>query len=223
MCHRFTMLTHDEVDDVVRALSCGVHLGWKSDWPATAPRCDAFPGTAVRIIAQDNAGVLAPVDAVWGFSASWSKRPVFNTRIETALGPGESMWSVAIERGRCIVAASRFFETRDRTDGGLGDAVPTMPEQGRSLYSFGMSDAEPVLLAGVRQDGCFSVVTTKANESVGAIHDRMPLVLAWHEAWCWLGDGFASLADRSRISLDVHAENVSSSPPGVSAGQMRLF
>lgn len=223
MCHRFTMLTHDEVDDVVRALSCGVHLGWKPDWPAAAPRRDAFPGAAVRIIAQDGAGALVPVDAVWGFSASWSKRPVFNTRIETALGPGESMWAEAIEHGRCIVAASRFFETRNRTDAGLGDAVPAMPKRGRSLYSFGMPDAEPVLLAGVRQDGCFSVVTTKPNESVGAIHDRMPLTLAWHEAWRWLGDGFASLADRSRIALDVRAESAPSSPSGVSAGQMRLF
>lgn len=223
MCHRFTMLTHEEVDDVVRALSCGVHLGWKPDWPAAAPRRDAFPGTAARIIAQDSAGALAPVDAVWGFSAPWSKRPVFNARIETALGPGESMWSEAIEHGRCIVAASRFFETRNRADAGLGDAATAMLKRGRSLYSFGMPDAEPVLLAGVLQDGCFSVVTTKPNESVGAIHNRMPLVLAWHEAWRWLGDGFASLADRSCISLDMHDENALSSLPGVSAGQMRLF
>ncbi|MDO4442725.1 MAG: SOS response-associated peptidase family protein [Slackia sp.] len=224
MCHRFTMLNHDEVEDVVRALECGVSLGWKPDWPARAPHGDAFPGASVCIIARNESGDLALASAAWGFSAPWSKRPLFNTRIETALSSDGGIWSGAIAHGRCIVPAVRFFETKNRS---VAEGIPAADrpaERRRSLYSFGMPDGEPVLLAGVQQEGCFSVVTTEPNESVSPVHDRMPLVLAWHEAWMWLGSDFASLADRSGLPLDVRAEEKSRlRVPNVSDNQMRLF
>ena len=234
VCHRFTMLTHDETQDVVRALSYGAALVWEPDWPACAPRVDAFPGSCVGVIVPTVSGGVEVVEATWGFTAPWAKHPVFNTRIETALSPDGSIWSAAVAQGRCIVPAVRFFETQNRlvavsdpasSDNGaafVSDAVS--PKRRRRLYSFGMPDGEPVLLAGVQQDGRFSVVTTEPNESVAPIHDRMPLVLAWHEAWRWLGPDFASLANRSGSPLDVRAEGESCRrTPGIPDNQMRLF
>ncbi len=223
MCHRFTMLTHDETQDVVRALSYGAAPVWEPDWPVRAPRVDAFPGSCVGIIVPTASGGVETVEAVettWGFTAPWAKRPVFNTRIETALSSEGGMWSRAIAQGRCIVPAARFFETQNRPDASDGVAK----KRRRSLYSFGMPDGGPVLLAGVQQDGCFSVVTTQPNASVVSVHDRMPLVLAWHEAWCWLGDGFASLADRGSIALESRLERQSGHrPDALIDGQMSLF
>lgn len=220
MCHRFTMLTHDETQDVVRALSCGAAPVWEPDWPACAPRVDAFPGSCVGIIVPTASGGVEAVEATWGFTAPWAKRPVFNTRIETALSSEGGMWSRAIAQGRCIVPAARFFETQNQPDASDGVAK----KRRRSLYSFGIPDDAPVLLAGVQQDGCFSVVTTQPNASVVSIHDRMPLVLSWHEAWRWLGDGFASLADRGAIVLESRFEQQSEPRSSALAdGQMSLF
>ena len=211
MCHRFTMLTHDEVEDVMRAIECGVRPEWEPDWPARSPRDDAFPGASARIIAQ-------------GASAPWAKRPVFNTRIETALSPGGTMWSSAIAQGRCIVPAVRFFETQNRFGyDGTFEQGAVGAKKRRNSYSFGMPDAAPVLLAGVRQDGRFSIVTTRPNESVAPVHDRMPLVLSLQEAWRWLGVGFASLADRSGIALEARLGRRPLRPDASIGGQMSLF
>ena len=220
MCHRFTMLTHDETQDVVRALSYGTAPVWEPDWPVRAPRVDAFPGSCVGIIVPTASGGVEAVEATWGLTAPWAKRPVFNTRIETALSSEGGMWSRAIAQGRCIVPAARFFETQNQPDASDGVAK----KRRRSLYSFGMPDDAPVLLAGVQQDGCFSVVTTQPNASVVPVHDRMPLVLSWHEAWRWLGDGFASLADRGAIVLESRFEQQSEPRSSALAdGQMSLF
>ena len=116
--------------------------------------------------------------------------------------------------------AARFFETQNQPDASDGVAK----KRRRSLYSFGMPDDAPVLLAGVQQDGCFSVVTTQPNASVVPVHDRMPLVLSWHEAWRWLGDGFASLADRGAIVLESRFEQQSEPRSSALAdGQMSLI
>lgn len=220
MCHRFTMLMHDETQDVVRALSYGAALVWEPDWPAGAPRADAFPGSCVGIIVPTASGGVEAVEATWGFAAPWAKRPVFNTRIETALSSEGGMWSRAIAQGRCIVPAVRFFETQNQPAASDGVAK----KRRRSLYSFGMPDGGPMLLAGVRQDGCFSVVTTQPNASVAPVHDRMPIVLSWHEAWHWLGDGFASLTDRGSIVLESRFEQRSESCSSIPAdGQMSPF
>lgn len=223
MCHRFTMLTYEETQDVVRALSCGTHPAWKPDWPASAPRVDAFPGSRVGIIVPNASGGVETVEATWGFAAPWAKRPVFNARIETALSPESGMWGRALAQGRCIVPAVRFFETQNRPDvAGVSDGAAK--GRRRSLYSFGMPDGDPVLLAGMRQDGCFSVVTTQPNASVAPVHDRMPLVLSWYEAWRWLGDGFASLADRGAVVLDSRLEQQPARRSrAVVDGQMSLF
>ena len=59
------------------------------------------------------------------------------------------------------------------------------------------------LLAGIWQNDRCSVITTEPNASVAPLHSRMPLVLAPGESSIWLGPDFSSLADRSRIVLDV--------------------
>lgn len=56
-------------------------------------------------------------------------------------------------------------------------------------------------MAGIFQDGVFSVITTPPNGYMASIHDRMPLVLGKGESSIWLGSDFASLIDRSHISL----------------------
>lgn len=206
MCYRFTMLTHDETQDIVHALSYGTHPAWEPGWPAAAPRSDAFPGSRVRIVVPNASGGVEAFEATWGFAAPWAKRPVFNTRIETALSSEGGMWSRAIAQGRCIVPAARFFETQNRFAASVAASDDITKKRRRSLYSFGMPDGAPVLMAGVQQDGRFSVVTTRSNAGVAPVHDRMPLVLGPGESSVWLGGSFASLANKNRPELEVLPE-----------------
>ena len=198
MCGHFVMLTFDEVLQVVQCLEFHTPFNALPDWPA---RPSAYPGSEVPVIVPGEGGLQArPLR--WGFEASWQKGLVFNTRIETALGPRPGLWREPIRDGRCIVATGGFFEPhRSQTR--------RSPRTGRPVkqqYLFQSHDDTPLLLAAVAGDGCFSVVTTVPNGTMASIHDRMPLVLRPREVPLWLGPDFAALADRTGVTLDVQRE-----------------
>ena len=120
------------------------------------------------------------------------------------MGPNPGMWAGPISRGRCVVPARGFFETH---------ATETVrsPKTGRNIkrrYRFGPENEAPLLFAGVRDETCFSVVTTSPNAVVSPVHDRMPLVLSPQEAVWWLrvpwadfANGWHRLANRGDVAL----------------------
>jgi putative SOS response-associated peptidase YedK len=63
------------------------------------------------------------------------------------------------------------------------------------------------LLACVRAEDRFSVVTTVPNSTVFPVHDRMPLVLGRGESQRWLNGDFAGLANRGSIKLTSELES----------------
>lgn len=58
-------------------------------------------------------------------------------------------------------------------------------------------------MAGIIQDGLFSVITTEPTEFMATIHNRMPLVLGPGESSIWLGPDFGSLGNREHIELSA--------------------
>lgn len=210
MCGRFEVLGWDEVADVVRVLEAVSPVNVMPDWPARlvgaagAVPSDAVPGSAVDVVVADSRGVLSSTCLTWGFAAEWSQRPVYNTRLEKAMGPNPGMWAGLILHGRCVVPTRGFFETH---------AIETVrsPKTGRNVkrrYRFGAENEVPLLLAGVRDETCFSVVTTSPNAVVSPVHGRMPLVLSPQEAVWWLrapwadfANGWRRLANRSDVAL----------------------
>lgn len=221
MCGRFTMLTFDEVEGVVRALEMHTPFNALSDWPAQARPC-ARPGAVVGVIAPAGAlggegrsdgssDTLTHAPLTWGFPVEWSTRPVFNTRIETALGPNPGMWGAPIAQGRCLVATAGFFEPHATET----DRSPRTGKPIKRQYRFTLPVGAPLLIAGVQQAGRFSLVTTVPNRWVSPIHDRMPLVLRPEEALTWLFGGradLAALADRSTLELTAAPENPATPP-----------
>lgn len=212
MCGRFEVLGWDEVADVVRVLEAVSPVNVTPDWPARlvgaagAVPTDAVPGSVVDVVVADSRSMLSVAYLTWGFAAEWSQRPVYNTRLEKAMGPNPGMWAGPISRGRCVVPARGFFETH---------ATETVrsPKTGRNIkrrYRFGAENEVPLLLAGVRDETCFSVVTTSPNAVVSPVHDRMPLVLSPQEAVWWLrapwpdfANGWHRLANRSDVALTL--------------------
>jgi putative SOS response-associated peptidase YedK len=109
----------------------------------------------------------------------------------------------AFRRRRCIVPADAFYEWRPGARG--SSARPP-----RQPYLIHRRDGEPLAFAGLWEiwrdpsipdddaPGAWlrtcSIVTTRANDVVAPIHDRMPVVLgedAWDE---WLDPANADLA-----------------------------
>ena len=196
MCGRFVSLSWDEVLGVIQSIQMDTPFNPEPDWPARRP--DAFPKSIAPIIVPEHGG-LVPLDLRWGFTAPWDEHKVlFNTRIETALDQRSGVWREAIEHGRCIVPTFGFFEP---------SATETIvsPRTGKLIkrqYEF-TTPGRLTLLAGVRNEDAFSVVTTSPNRFVAPIHARMPIVLELSDVSQWLSGDFAALADRSDVALDV--------------------
>jgi putative SOS response-associated peptidase YedK len=138
--------------------------------------------TAPVLLYADDKLQLGPKS--WGFPSPYNeKQVIFNARIERFYEKRPSMWDDSFARKRCLIVARSFFE-----------------KKGQATYSF--SGPEPLtLIAGIYQDDHFSMVTTKPNQIMAPIHDRMPLVIAPSELRRWLFQNFTSLIDRSTFPL----------------------
>lgn len=205
MCVRFSPLTAEEAQAVLDARGTGRHAIRYIESPD--PRHDARPGSTVPLFVPDGAGCLKVAKLEWGFPLDGKPHAVFNTRIESALEQlrrgRRGMWARAIAEGRCLVPVRAFYE------GHMTERVPS-PVTGKPIkrqYVFRLPGARAFLLAAVRMDGMFSIVTTAPNSSAAPVHERMPLVLGPGESSVWLGPDFVSLSDRSLIRLACNPEN----------------
>lgn len=199
MCGRFVLLTYDQVEQVVREIMMESPINPYPDWPA---RPMARPGSVAPIIVSPEKNTLDVNELQWGFTAPWDdKKLVFNTRLDTAIGPKPGMWESLIEYGRCVIATGGFFEPHK-------SQTEISPRSGRAVkrqYEFS-TPGDVTLLGGVSGEGCFSVVTTAPNEIMSPIHDRMPLVLERGEVSTWLWGDYKSLSDRGAVKLVAQPE-----------------
>ena len=175
MCGRFTMLAWEEVAQVIEEIETGRKLAFAA---GTAPNEEAFPGNTAPVIVSGT-DMIEPRQLSWGFVLPDTGKLVFNTRLETAAS--SRFWSEAYERRRCIVPAWAFCEThREQT------AATASGRRVKQAYRFSRPGGEPLLMAGIWQDGRFSVMTTMPDAAVAPVHDRMPLLLDSPQALDWL-------------------------------------
>lgn len=207
MCQRMCPLTVEEAEAVLdaRRRTGRARLAAADEFD---PACDAWPGSVVPafVPAGDGApGGLAVATPTWGFESPRDGRPVFNTRLDTALAQlraGRGLWADAIAHGRCLMPVRAFYE------GHMSERVQSerTGKPVRRQYRFRLPGAQAFLLAGVTDGTHLSIVTTEPNAAVAPVHDRMPLVLGPGESDVWLFGDFASLADRGRVALSSEPE-----------------
>jgi|SRR5215207_8771549 len=146
------------------------------------PRYNIAPTQSVLAIIQRESDREATF-LQWGLIPWWSKeaKGFINARQETI--EEKRSFSESFERRRCLIPADGFYEWQ-RT-GKI--AQP---------YYFQMKDGAPFAFAGIwdqwRWDGqsitSCAVITTKANEVLAPIHDRMPVILEPELYDLWLND-----------------------------------
>jgi putative SOS response-associated peptidase YedK len=123
--------------------------------------------------------------ARWGLVPFWARDLAIGTKMINARSEGvetKPAFKAAIEKRRCIVPATGFFEWQ----GVAGRKQPfaiTLPE--RHVFGFAglwerwkPANGDPV--------ETFTIMTTDANEAVAKIHDRMPVILPKESEDTWL-------------------------------------
>ena len=142
----------------------------------------------------------------WGLIPSWAKdekiaSKLFNARAETLATSGA--FRESFRRRRCIVPADAFYEWQRQ--GGA-----------RQPFLIRRADGAPLALAGLWSGWhhpeteqvirTFTIVTTTANRTLSAVHDRMPVMLA-REHWAsWLDPTLQDTGELTAL-LEPAADN----------------
>lgn len=121
----------------------------------------------------------------WGLIPGWAKDPsalplLFNARSESA---GErAAFRGALRHRRCLVPASGFYEWQRR---GKDRSQPfyVRPQDGTPITFAGLM--ETYLAADGSEIDTATILTRAANDTLSAIHPRMPVIVrpADHERW----------------------------------------
>ena len=157
--------------------------------PNLAPRYNIAPTLEVPVIRQrrEPAGQRSIAALRWGLVVPWADDPkagppLINARAESLLE--RPAFRGAIKKRRCLVPADGYYQWRE------GDAS-------KQPYLVARRDRAPFAFAGVWERwgprhapaaalDSFVIITTDANDFLGAFHHRMPVVLTPECYATWL-------------------------------------
>lgn len=175
MCGRYTLTASPEA---LRAL---LRYDERPNFPPRYNVAPTQPIAIVRIVEGRRQFALAR----WGFLPSWVKDPktfslLINARGETVRD--KPAYQAAMKRRRCLIPADGFYEWQA---GGEGK---------RPFYVRARSGA-PLAFAGLwetwtgpngEEVDTAVIVTTRANKTLGDIHERMPVIVPPEAFDLWL-------------------------------------
>ncbi|PSP75183.1 DUF159 family protein [Halobacteriales archaeon QS_3_64_16] len=179
------------------------------------PRYNAAPGQDLPVIRDDSPTEITRLH--WGLIPGWAEERstnFINARAETLRE--KRSFAEPFEQRRCLVLADGFYEWAETNAGKqpyritAADDEPfclaglwerwTPPDTQSDLGAFtdGVTDSEDDSAgstAGPDPIETFTIVTTDANETVGSLHHRMPVVLPRDGERRWLEDDPGDLDD----------------------------
>ena len=130
-------------------------------------------------VAPDRSGKRAAFPMVWGYTGKQSY--LFNARVESA--DRKPMWKESLERRRCIIPASWYYEWQHLT-------APDGKVKTGDKYMIQPKGSSTTLMAGIYriEDGFphFAILTREPVEELRFIHDRMPVILDAQDAAEWI-------------------------------------
>ncbi len=154
------------------------------------------PSQTLPVITQDDARHMKLMR--WGLIPVWAKDEkigfkMINARAETLFE--KSTWKRPALKQRCLVPANGFYEWKKLDDGKRPFYIKPKDQE---LFSFaGVYDNWTSRETGEVVQS-YSIVTTKPNKEMTAIHDRMPVILQPEQEAHWLdpsNDDPDSIAD----------------------------
>ncbi len=175
MCGRFSRFT--PVQKFAELF--GVHAGF-----SLIPRYNVAPTQAALAARTTPQGCRELVTLYWGLIPFWAKErkvgfSTINARAETVAT--KPSFRDAFRQRRCLIAADGFYEWK-RLDGR------------KQPYYIGLKGRQPFAFAGLWEhwegggeiiNSC-AIIVTQANKLLGAIHDRMPVILDAEDYDLWL-------------------------------------
>lgn len=172
MCGRYYVddETAHEIEKLVHQID--EKLGSKSNLSNSISNSikDIYPTNDAVVLRTNQKNVISD-EMKWGLPGYQQKGVIFNARCESVLQ--KKMFSESVINRRCIIPARGFYEW---------DAM-------KNKITFERPDSKMIFMAGIWkpfEQNRFVILTTKANQSMAEVHDRMPLILEKTEINDWL-------------------------------------
>lgn len=166
----------------------------------------------------------------WGLVPFWAKEAsigsrLINARVETA--DSKPSFRRAFTRRRCLLPADGFYEWIP---------VPGPPKARKQPYYIHRADGEGLAFAGLYElwrDRSYPddhprawlwtavIITTRAEDEIGHIHDRMPMVIAPDQWAEWLDPANNDPSDVRALLAPAVAGGLSSYPVSMAVNSVR--
>ena len=201
MCGRYTLTDPEDIADAFEAAldpQVAADPWWK-------PRFNVAPTQPAPVVAM-RGGARAIELMRWGLVPHWAlpggKKPplMINARLESLMA--KQMFRDALERKRCLVPTSGFFEWVSARGAAAGDKPAPRPfyfhPRAHHLFAFAGLWARSRDAHGEELHS-FTIITTRANSLVRPIHDRMPILLSPDDHAAWLSPDLDADAARALL------------------------
>jgi putative SOS response-associated peptidase YedK len=177
MCGRYTLVKISELPNL---------FPWITHPPEDVPaRYNIAPTQPILAVASDHPDRYEFLQ--WGLVPWWAKEPAVGHKMINARGEtlaDRPAFRDALKRRRCLIPADGFYEWRRNADGKTKTPMLIRLKNGR-----------PFALAGLWEtwtspDGSelrsATIITTRPNELMKDIHDRMPVIMPPGKLEAWL-------------------------------------
>lgn len=180
MCGRY-LFTYDDVDEI-RVIADKIIRKYGED--SLMKTGEIYPTNKAPILIKEE-DTLEPNLVTWGFLNYNNRGVIINARAETAIDKPTFRESLLFRR--CIIPSTGFYEWNQKGE--------------KHKYLFHMKDSKMLYMAGfyneIRGEKRFVILTTNANDSVKAIHHRMPVVVEHDQINQWIYSN-----DRMKVILN---------------------
>jgi putative SOS response-associated peptidase YedK len=178
VCGRYTLAA--PVNDLVEQFRI-------DEYPSgLAPSYNIAPTQEVAVVTAENEKRKLEM-LRWGLIPSWADDPSIGNRMINARAETVSQkpsFRKPFKNRRCLVLTDGFYEWQRTPDG-------------KQPYYIHMKDGAPFAFAGLweiwrngEEVRSCTIITTDANELVGQIHNRMPVILPPGDYQLWLDPDF---------------------------------
>lgn len=185
MCGRYQFTDERDIEEVKNIIR---EIDRKYNGTVSYKTGEIFPTNTVPVLVAGSTLQLM----AWGFPRWDNKGVVINAKSETAAE--KKMFAKSLHERRCVIPSTGFFEWQQRSGEKSKDKFLFNSPQDDVLYMAGIYN---VFQTGETTDERFVIFTRAANDSIGDVHDRMPVILYKNEIDDWLSDTrFSELAFR---------------------------
>jgi putative SOS response-associated peptidase YedK len=212
MCGRYTLVNLAHLTNL---------FPWITEPPIDIPaRYNIAPTQPILAIANEKPDHYDHF--LWGLIPSWAKDPTIgnklcNARAETLAE--KNTFKNAYKRRRCLIPADGFYEWKLNPDG----------KTKQPMY-IRLASAEPFAFAGLWEiwhgkDGeeirSATIITTRPNELLATMHDRMPVILPRAAMKRWIEGGEKAAGEFDDVLAPYPADEMEAFPVSTTVNSPR--